>query len=237
VEQTTHISPHQAGTLAECKTEMGKVVKKDDVLCLVRTNGNAESVVEVKSPVDGVIISDFAKKGDKVDSITSLHTVADLSKLLATFDVYERDIAKIKTGQRIVLHSVAYPDKTFEGEIIYVSPRVDEHTNTVKIRAEVFNPEYLLKLGMFVTAEVIIESNEDYVVVPQEAVHIVGDKRVVFIKTGEHDFDVRVVTVKIESKDASAIEGVKEGEVVVAQDGFLLKSELLKSQMGEGCAE
>ncbi|HLD30059.1 MAG TPA: efflux RND transporter periplasmic adaptor subunit [bacterium] len=236
-ERTTHVVSSQAGTLARCSTEMGRVVNKGDVLCLVSTGGPADPAVEVRAPLSGVVISAFAREGDKVDSLTSLHTIADLSTMLATFDVYEKDISKIRVGQKISALSAAYPDERFRGEIIYVSPRVDEHTNTVKIRAQVSNPGYLLKLGMFVTADIIIESGERYIVVPHEAVHVMGDKKTVFIKTGDHDFEAREITVKKENRDEAAIERVRAGELVVVEDGFLLKSELLKSGMGEGCAD
>ena len=237
-DKTTHVAASQAGMLEECKTEMGRAVNKDDTLCLIRpNNGASEVLLEIKSPVEGIIVSDFAKIGDKVDSITSLHIIADMSVVPATFDVYEKDIAKVKTGQKIIVTSVAYPEKRFEGEIVFISPRVDVTTHTVKVRAKIANAEYLLKLGMFVTGEVIVESDEKYIVLPQDAVHIVGGKKIVFVKTGEHDFGVREVMVKKETKDEVAVEGIKEGEAVVTHNGFLLKSELLKSKMGEGCAE
>jgi len=136
------------------------------------------------------------------------------------------------------VRSVAYPDKAFEGEITFISPRVDKDSHTVKIRGLIQNPEYLLKLGMFVNAEIMVVSEDKYIIVPQEAVHIIDAKKVVFIKKGEEEFEAREIKVKDETKDEVAIsEGVNEGEAIVIQDGFLLKSELLKSKMGAGCAE
>ena len=117
-----------------------------------------------------------------MDSVSSICTIADLSKLNGTFDVYEKDIAAVKSGQKILVRSVAYPDKAFEGEIVFISPRVDKDSHTVKIRGLIQNPEYLLKLGMFVNAELMVVSEDKYFIVPQEAVHIINAKKVVFIK-------------------------------------------------------
>ncbi|HAZ10606.1 MAG TPA: hypothetical protein DCY56_05835 [Candidatus Omnitrophica bacterium] len=236
-EEIVHVVPPVTGIIVECKAKMGDLVKKDDTLCIIKHNGS-EALIEVKTPIAGVVIADFAKEGEKADAVSALHTVANLTTLLATFDVYEKDISQIRLGQKIIVRSVAYPQETFEGEVTFISPRVDENTHTIKIRAAVKNPQNLLKFGMFVNAEVVVESREEFFVLPQDAVHRVSGKRIVFVKAGDDDFQVKEVVVTKESKESVAIaEGIKEGEIVVTKDGFLLKSELLKEKMGEGCAE
>ncbi|MBP7055703.1 MAG: efflux RND transporter periplasmic adaptor subunit [Candidatus Omnitrophica bacterium] len=236
-ENTVNVPPPGSGTVTDCRAAVGSIVKKDDVLCIV-TLANASSPIEIKSPVSGVVVGSSAKTGDKVDTVSSLHTIADISALQATFDVHEKDVKDVKMGQRICVRSVAYPDVCFYGEIIFISPRVDRDTNTIKVRASISNPEYLLKLGMFVTAEISVPTSEQYVVVPLEAVHSSDGKKMVFVKTGEEKFEAREVTVKERSGGQVALStGVGEGDQVVTENSFLLKSELLKSKMGAGCAE
>lgn len=236
-EHTVNVSAPSSGTIAECRAQIGSVVDKGDVLCIVNPNGS-KAPVEVRSPIKGVVIGGSAKTGEKVDSISSLHMIADFSVLQATFDVYEKDIRHVKCGQEICVQSVAYPDKCFDGKIVFISPRVDSQTNSIKVRADICNPDFLLKLGMFVTAAIAVESEEKYVVVPIEALHQSGGEKTVFIKTGAEEFESRAVVVDEEAGGLAAIcEGVKEGEEVVTENGFLLKSELLKSKMGDGCAE
>lgn len=236
-EEIIHVVSSEAGVMNERKAAIGGFVNKDEALCFIKNNG-ADTLNEIKSPIAGTIIADFTKEGEKVDTVSSLYTVADLTKLLASFDVYEKDVSQIKLGQKLSLRTIAYPQQTFEGEIIFISPRIDEDTHTVKIRVRVKNDRNLLKLGMFITAEVIIESAEEFIVLPQAAVHRLSEKQIVFVKVADNDFQVKEVVVTKESKESVAIEdGITEGEVVVIKDGFLLKSELLKAKMGEGCAE
>ena len=91
---------------------------------------------------------------------------------------------------------------------------------------------------MFVTAEITVESAKEYIVVPIEAVHVSGDKNTVFIKIGPEKFASHEVVLSEQSAGQAAISsGISEGEEVVTENGFLLKSELLKSKMGAGCAE
>ena len=234
-ESSSHVTVPASGVLAECKVRIGEAVKKDETICVIK---NGDSLIEVKAPVSGVVISASFKTGDRVDAVSSMHTIADLSKLWVTLDVYEKDIADVKLGQKVFIQSIAYPGKRFSGEITFISPRVDEDSHTIKVRALIQNPDYLLKLGMFINADIIVESQDKDIVLPAEAVHLIGGERVVFIKTNEEKFRIRAVEVKEQAKDKVAVsEGLNEGEDVVVAAGFLLKSEFLKSQMGEGCAD
>jgi len=230
-ETVSHVTALNPGVVSELKANIGAIVKKDDVICTIKVNGGDPQ--EIKSPISGVVIGGFAKAGDKVDSVSSICTIADLSKLNGTFDVYEKDIAAVKSGQKILVRSIAYPDKAFEGEIVFISPRVDKDSRTVKIRGLIDNPEYLLKLGMFVNAELMVVSENKYIIVPQEAVQITEGKKTVFIKTADEKFEVRKIEIKDETKDKVAVsEGINEGDTIVIHGGFLLKSQLLKSKMG-----
>jgi multidrug efflux pump subunit AcrA (membrane-fusion protein) len=231
-DSVSHVTAINPGVVFELKVNIGSVVKKDDVIAVIKANVGGD-LQEIKSPISGVVIGGFAKQGDKVDSVSSICTIADLSKLNGTFDVYEKDIAAVKAGQKILVRSIAYPDKVFEGEIVFVSPRVDKDSRTVKIRGLIRNPEYLLKLGMFVNAELMVVSEDKHIIVPQEAVQLTEGKKTVFIKTADEKFEAREIKIAHETKDEVAVsEGINEGETIVIQGGFLLKSQLLKSKMG-----
>lgn len=238
VETSVHVVSPVSGEIAEMKAQIGSFVNKGDVLCTV-SKINGETVIhEVRAPIAGTIIGAFAKVKDRVDTVSSVYTIADLTKLMATFDVYEKDIAEIKLAQKVLIYSVAYPGKVFEGEVTFISPRVDADANTIKVRAFIQNPDNYLKLGMFINADILIESEGKSIVLPQEAVYTINAKKVVCVKTAVDKFEAREVKVQDETKEeVSLAAGVSEGEEVVVQNGFLLKSELLKSKMGEGCAE
>lgn len=239
-ESLFHIVSPQAGIITGCKVDMGSAVKRGDIVCLIRTNGS-DSIVEVKSAFDGVVVGNFVKRGDKVDIISSMYAIADLSKLWANFDVYEKDIADIKLGQKVLAHSLAYPEKVFEGEIVFISPRVDETSHTIKIRAVIDNKDAVLKLGMFVSGDIISEGKGEYLSVPAHAVQTMGNEKVIFLRTGDQNFEMKKIKVKAESKeevlidDASIEESdrIKEGDDVVIEGAFLLKSELLKGELEE----
>mgnify|MGYP001596759858 CR=1 FL=1 len=231
VENVTYVFPSGDGKIEKCFAHLGSVVKNDEILCVMK-NENSEELTEIKSPSAGVIIAEFINAGEHVDEATSIYTVADVTKLWANFDVYEKDIGSVSLGQKILIYPVSYPNKKFEGEIVFISPRVDESTYTVKIKVLVENTDLLLKLGMFVRGEIVVKDEENYVIVPSEALQSVEGKTVVFVKSGPESFEVREVSVKLANKEQAAIlSGIKEGEMVVTQGSFILKSKLLESEM------
>jgi cobalt-zinc-cadmium efflux system membrane fusion protein len=230
------VSPHE-GIIISIKAQIGVRVKKGEPLAIVRPKGEM-SAVEVVSPVDGVVLAQHVKEGDRVDTIASIFTVADLSRLLANFNVYEKDIGRVRQGQQMRIRSIAYPGKEFAGRVTFISPRVEESTHMIKIRAIVENPEYLLKLGMFVTGELICVEDKPSVLVPRSAMYTLEGKEHVFVKTGDVTFEARQVKIGRETDmTVSIVSGVRQGETVVHGNAFLLKSELLKAKMGAGCAE
>ncbi|MBF0217440.1 MAG: efflux RND transporter periplasmic adaptor subunit [Candidatus Omnitrophica bacterium] len=237
-ETSVHVVSPVRGEITETKAGIGSVVKEGDVLCRVSEMNGETAIHEVKAPIAGTVIGAFAKVKDMVDTVSSVYTIADLTKLSATFDVYEKDISGIKLGQKVTIHSIAYPDKVFEGAITFISHRVDENSNTIKVRALVKNPDNFLKLGMFVNADIMIESEGRAIVLPKGAVYTMNSKKVVYIKTASDKFEAREIKVRDENtREVVLAEGVSEGEEVVVENGFLLKSESLRSRMGDGCAE
>jgi len=237
-ETSIHVVSPVSGDIVDMKAEIGSLINKGDVLCTVSKVSGEEPIQEIRATITGTVIGAFAKVKDRVDTVSSVYTLADLTRLLATVDIYEKDIANIKLGQKVMIYSVAYPGQVFEGEITFISPRVDQETHTIKARALIQNPGNNLKLGMFVNADIIIESDAKFIVLPQESVHTINAKKVVFIRTAADKFEAREVSVHDENREEAALTaGVGEGEEVVIKNGFLLKSELLKSKIGEGCAE
>jgi multidrug efflux pump subunit AcrA (membrane-fusion protein) len=235
-EKMSHIVSPESGFLKSYLLNLGDTVEKGTPLCKIETK--AGKLLEISSTGHGVVFAQYLKTGDAVDALTSIMTIADPDLLRASLNVYEKDLAGIKLGQKVLIESVAYPEKKFDGKLVYISPSVDDKTRTIKIRVDVDNPDHLLKFGMFVTGRILMESMEQYYAVPLRAIHFMNGKRVVFVKIGDNEFQAREVKIAEETKDEAAVrEGICEGDSVVVKESFLLKSELLKSEMGAGCAE
>lgn len=234
-EQVIHVTSPEAGRLKAFRVGLGEVVEEGMPVCLVETRAGA--ALEIKSPGHGIMLAQYVKEGDSVDTLTSILTIADPDVLRVSFNIYEKDLAGIKIGQKIQVYSVAYPEKAFDGEIVFISPRVDEKTRTIKIRVDVKNEEHLLKFGMFVTGKILVPLSEEALVVPDRAVQMIDGKAVVFIPEKGDEFLVREIKPGRRSGEwIEVLEGVAAGEPVVGKGSFYVKSEHLKGELAEGHA-
>lgn len=230
-ENTVHITAKEAGILKAFQVAEGETVEEGSPIAVLETSkGETQDVL---SPSHGIVVSRYVKEGDKVDNLTSLLTISNPDLLRAGFDIYEKDLSFVSLGQKVRLTSTAYPDKEFNGQVVFISPRVEETTRTIKVRVDVENKEHLLKFGMFVTGRVEKESEKESLVVPLESLQALENGEVVFVELDEEHFEVRDVKVgKKTEKEAEILEGLEVGQEVAGHGSFILKSELLKETLG-----
>lgn len=234
-ENMTHITVPESGVIKSLAVNVGDVVDKDVILGSFVTNGG--KTIEIVSPAHGIVMAKYVKENENVDVISSILTIANPDLLRASFNVYEKDLAGLKSGLRVVVNSMAYPDKQFEGELVFVSPQLDVKTRAVRVRANVKNEEHLLKFGMYVTGKILVPMSEETLIVPEEAIQNIKEETVVFIPEGKEHFEKRAVKTGREASGFVEITaGLQEGENVVGQGSFYLKSELLKGELGHGHA-
>ena len=181
------------------------------------------------SPYKGTVIEKHITLGEMTDPEKPLFTIANLDILWIILDIYEKDLARIALGQEVELYVSAYPEDEFKGRITYISSVVEAATRTVKVRVEIDNSKRMLKPGMFAKAKIITGEPEEIFTVPLSAIQRLQDKEVVFVDKGKNLFECCPVKTGREFKATIEIlEGVKEGERIVIEGAFYLKSELLK---------
>jgi len=235
-DKAFHVISKKQGKVVEVKVQYGSRVQKDSVLAAV-SNDKTGVLEEIRSDYAGIITGVNAASGQQIDEISSLFTVSDLSNIFANFDIYEKDAGKVQVGQKVKVTASAYTDKVFTGKILFVSPRIDDTSRTIKVRAEINNNEYLLKQNMFISGKIIMAGGR-FLAVPVKSVYQAKDKRMVFVSKNKAEFETREVELGFEDDVFVQVKrGLREGEKVAVDGSFLLKSELLKSAMGDGCAE
>lgn len=192
------------------------------------------SRVAIYSPLSGTVMERHLTLGEVVEPVKPLLTVADLSNLWVIADVPENDIYRIRKGQTVAIVVSAYPEKVFKGKIGYISEVIDPETRVVKVRAEVGNEKGMLKPEMFATVRISTSESEEVLAVPASAIQRDGDKSIVFVAVGEHEFEKRVVEIGPRLDGLHRVfSGVKEGERIVVKGAFTLKSEGQKEDLAE----
>ncbi|MBS0154664.1 MAG: efflux RND transporter periplasmic adaptor subunit [Nitrospira sp.] len=190
--------------------------------------------VFLRAPFSGEIIERNATVGEVVDSSKTLFTVADLSTVWVRADFPEQQIGMLKTGLVVEVRVSAYPETVFQGTITYIGAMIDPATRTITARSQIPNSDRRLRPEMF--AEVTVRTQEQSLLaVPRAALQQVGNRTMVFVTRGLRRFEWLEVTTGESSNEYVQIKaGLKEGEEIVTEGSYALKSEALRGQMSMG---
>ena len=196
-------------------------------------SGHTISHSIVKAPFAGVVTSHHAVGSEVVEQGTELLAITDMSSLWVLADVYEKDLAQIRSGQAVQARVASYPGQTFAGRITNISDVIDPKTRTAKVRCVVANEGGLLKLEMFAMVEIPVGQTRPTLVVPTSSIQQIDGRTVVFVRTSESAFQRREVQTGVESEGYSEIlSGLKEGEAVASRGSFVVKTAFLKDLIG-----
>jgi membrane fusion protein (multidrug efflux system) len=108
--------------------------------------------------------------GAYLNSGTIILTVQQIDPVFVDFHLPQKNLAELKVGERVELTLDAFPNKTFEGALSAISPKVDDDTRNVQVEARVPNPDRLLTPGMFVGVNIDVGAKQRYLTLPQTAV-------------------------------------------------------------------
>ncbi len=190
--------------------------------------------VFLRAPFSGEIIEQNATVGEVIDPSKTVFTVADLSTVWVRADFPEQQIGKLKLGLAVEVRVPAYPETVFQGVISYIGAMIDPATRTVTARFQIPNPDRRLRPEMFAEVTVLTEE-QSVLAVPRAALQQVGGRTMVFVTRGPHRFELYDVKIGASSNDYVEITaGLKEGDEVVTEGSYALKSEALRGQLSLG---
>ncbi len=232
LNKTAKVTSTLEGRLIKLNYDLNESVKAGEVLGLVQTPELLGKPLELKAPIDGSITQRKSTVGELIGRDTEIYTISDPVDLWVLAEIKERDIGAIHVGQEAAFTVLAYPNETFHGKVLLLGNRVEKDSRTLEVRIEASNPDGRLKPGMFADLEVTTTMVENVLVVPDTALQTEGEAQIVFVALGDGKFQKRVVKLGLEQHGrVQVLEGVKAGELVVTTGSFILKSELLKSEM------
>jgi membrane fusion protein (multidrug efflux system) len=172
------------------------------------------SYTSVLAPISGVVAQRSIKIGNFVQINTPIFRIVDNSRLEATLNVPERDLATLKGGLPVVLVVDALPGKTFDGKVDRIAPVVDAGSGTFRVVCA-FNGGGELQPGMFGRIRINYDQRADALVVPRVALlEDEGDPAVFIVRNSK----VARVAVKLGFMDGQWAEiraGLREGDEVV----------------------
>lgn len=201
------------------------------------------NLIPIRSPLDGIIVERNVVAGEVVDPARTLFRVVNPRQMWLTLNVPLEHLPLLGVGQE-VRFLPSGGRREVAGVLSWISTSADRQTRMVQARAVVDNSDGYLRDGTFGTGRLIVRRDTQAIVVPKNAVHWEGCCHVVFVRDrnfgasadGSVLFHVRSVRVGGQTEDYTEIlAGVLPGEVVAAEGSDVLRAQLLKHKIGQGC--
>lgn len=212
-----------------------------DVSVAPDDHGAVDPPLPIQSPIGGVVIERHAVLGEHSEPGHNLFTVSDISSLWARLDAYEDQMTYLDPTAEIVVRTSVFPDREFPGNITFIADQIDQELRTVRVRAEIPNTDGALRPNMYVQGFLRIQSDEERLVVPAEAVQLLEGHHVVFVLMPEIPGESHIVirAMDVEPGETLSIGRVIEAgltgtETIVTEGAFNLKAEMTKGAGGHG---
>ena len=177
---------------------------------------------KIVCPINGIVSAKSIETGAYLNTGNPIATIVDISTLKVKVNISEKDVIKIKMGDKVKIKSEVYPDQNFVGIVKAVNPKADEsHTYSMEINLP--NPKSTLKAGMFFTVYFDnIQKGESLVIPRQSLVGSVKDPQVYVVESGIAN--LRKITIAdIVGDKIEVLSGINQGEQVVISGQINLK--------------
>jgi multidrug efflux pump subunit AcrA (membrane-fusion protein) len=211
------------------KTKLRLLGVSDEGIEEVMKTETVDPIVPVVCPEEGIVVERLVTVGELIDPSKPLFTIGDFNSVWLKADVFEKDISQVRLGQPIELEVDSFPGRVFHGKLDYVANQVDSDTRTLAVRAEVNNPQLLLKPKMFARMSILVGQHH-VLTIPKTAVQDARTSKVVYVASGPDTFEERKVSLGAESGDyVEVLKGLRQGEKVVTNGSFDLRAEAVRT--------
>lgn len=193
-------------------------------LALVRLQLNR---TEVRSPLDGVVVKRLVSVGEQVDGTAAqpIFEVANISEVELFGNVPAVYLQKIHIGQALRIVTDAFPGKDFSARVVAISPAVDPTTNVGLVRIRIANGAGLLRLGMYLAAQLPLETHPMALVVPPQAVYRDQEGKSLVYRVQGENAEAVPVKIGLETQERTELlAGVQAGDTVILTGGYGLGS-------------
>ena len=187
---------------------------------------NSNPRITVYANESGLVNEINISEGQYISEGMSIFSLGNLNTLWVEADIYPSEIENIKLGQSLKVIVNGFEDIQVKGKIDFINPQYDNNSRVIKLRTNIKNIDFKFHPGMF--ASVTLEEAQKSAILKLPVQAVLRDEKGanIWIKTDEHTFEAKNVTVGEENESTIIIEeGLKGGENVVINGAYLLYSE------------
>lgn len=194
-------------------------------------NSIGSSDIVITSPIDGTIINQSIFLGEYVDPSKEAFHIINTNILSMDINIYDKDLSKVATGQRVSITTSTYPDDIFDGQINFINKVFNENTRTVMARVVIKNNSGKLIPLMFINARIYTDKANNVLSIPVSSVTTEDSSSYIFIEQSKNVFKKTDVELGItDDKYVEIISGASPREKIVTDGVFYLRSALIKPE-------
>ncbi|MEQ8762534.1 MAG: efflux RND transporter periplasmic adaptor subunit [Planctomycetota bacterium] len=196
----------------------------------------------VVAPGEGIIVDRHVSTGEFAMAGTKLFVLEDLSSVWFVASAFEEQLSRVRTGQSASVLLDAFPDTRLHGKVSFVDYHVDPVSRSVGVRITLDNEqltswpeEFPIRPGMFGRVALETDVRDAALVIPEEAL-LHGDLGdTVFVEIAPRTYERRWLRVRPAAEGrVEVLDGLSEGDRVVATGTFLLDSAERQGELGGG---
>jgi membrane fusion protein (multidrug efflux system) len=211
-QRATDLLQKNYGT-AKSKDEAEEKLREDQASLTLAEAQLAKT--RLAAPFDGVLGLRKVSIGQYLSPGDAIVNLEQIDPLKVDFRVPEAYFAIVQVGQTIALDIDALPGKQFTGTVYAIDPLLDQNGRAIVIRARIPNPESRLKPGLFVRVSLIYATRDNTILVPEQSIVPIGEKKFVFTVVDGKAKQVAIRTGERVKTMVEVVEGLKPNDVVV----------------------
>mgnify|MGYP001079873039 CR=1 FL=1 len=170
---------------------------------------------QITAPISGKVTSITVSSGEMIAPSMPLLSIIDTSRIFVKVGISEKDISKVKEGQKVSLEIDAFPEEKFQGEVVSKGVAVDQISKTLEVKIEILQPVVDIPVGVFARGNVHVKTNQGALIIPSSALTRKKDGIYVYVIEEEIARQKEVVLGIIQDERVEILEGLSEGEEIV----------------------
>jgi membrane fusion protein (multidrug efflux system) len=176
--------------------------------------------LEIRAPFSGIIVDlPHFTSGQWAAAGSQVATLMDYSRLYAELTLPGKEMDRIKRNQDVAVSNYSQDAQKLDGKVTQISPALDPVSRMFKIRIEAANTDLLLKPGMFVRADIILQEKTDVIVIPKDIILDRRGRKTVYVIQRGIALERRL-ELGIETSDmVEVVEGLDPGDSLIIE-GF-----------------
>ena len=206
-------------------------------------SGDIYEYVPAVSPIDGYVEDVMIQVGQYVDPQSEMFALINTDHVHADLMVFEKDVYKVKEGQKVIFTVASVPGNTLSAEIYSVGKQFEQNPKAVHVHAEIDKKEDFLIPGMYINGKIHTES-ESVKALPEAAIVEEEGKSYIFTaeaheENGQTEWEFTPVEIRTGTTDEgwveiNLLEPLPEGTQVAWNNAYYLISEMQRSQTAHG---